>query len=415
MGRGPNMSRHWNGRLSWIRLALLLLLLVVAVGAGWWAGRSTLAPSASGPSEYGSELAVAVRQASVGQSLALSVTVTQPFRPVSSALLPGVITETPDLGTVSSGDILYRVDNVPVRAVTGDTPFYRKLTTGVRGPDVTEVQTTLIDLGYLSGKASGTFDEATVSAARRWQAELGQQPSGTIALGELVALPELPAVVRRGESVILGASLAGGEPTVLARTGNATFQLIVSAQQAELIPGDATVSMRWEQSTWKAVISDVTNEVDSSRVVMNLASPNGGLPCGTECDQLPSDEKISLRSTVEIVPQTTGPAVPAAAVHTAADGSSYVRMSDGTQQSVTIKASANGLVVVDGLTDGDQVLALGGNGNGNGRSSTPSGPPTGGTPEQGPGHRDVGPAPPTGAGDGSAIPPGPPTGTTTGG
>lgn len=388
------MSNHSDGRPSVTRLAALLLLIVVVGGAGWWAGRSALPPAATGPVAGSNDVAVAVRQVSVGRSLALSVTVTQPFRPVATALVTGVVTETPELATVSAGDVLYRVDNVPVRAVLGATPFFRDMAFGVRGPDVAQLQATLVTLGHLSGAPSGTFDDTTVAAVKRWQSALGQQPSGKIAAGELVALRALPTVVRLGQTVVLGAGLAGGEPTVLVRTGAASFQLIVSPQQAELIPGDATVSMQWEQTTWNAVISDVIDEEESGRVLMSLTSSDGALPCRQQCDRLPSDEKISLRAKVEIVPQTTGPAVPAAAVHTAVDGSSYVRMSDGTQRAVTVKASANGLVVVDGVTDGDEVFALGGDSNSarpsdsarssgppvtrNG-SATPSSPPPGPT------------------------------------
>lgn len=111
---------------------------------------------------------------------------------------------------------------------------------------------------------------------------------------------------------------------------------------------------------------------------MSLASPAGGLPCGDDWGELPPDDSLSLLSSIEVVPQTTGTAVPAAAVHTAADGSTYVVMQDDSRRPVTVKASSNGLVIVDGVTEGESVWALGGDsGPSNGQSGGASGEPTG--------------------------------------
>ena len=60
-----------------------------------------------------------------------------------------------------------------------DTVFY-KLSSGAAGSAVSKLQKRLIDLGYLaSGKASGSFDKATVTAVKAFQKALGVSQTGT--------------------------------------------------------------------------------------------------------------------------------------------------------------------------------------------------------------------------------------------
>ena len=54
----------------------------------------------------------------------------------------------------------------------------RKLTLGMKGDDVKSVQTKLIALGYLTGKADGVYGTATESAIRRFQTRNGLTSDG---------------------------------------------------------------------------------------------------------------------------------------------------------------------------------------------------------------------------------------------
>jgi peptidoglycan hydrolase-like protein with peptidoglycan-binding domain len=368
------MAGHRRGP-SWPRLLGLVVALVVAVAAGWWAARATFTSSQSDSHTQRDQVVVTVRQASVGQALNLNVTVTQAFVPLAPALLAGIVTQAPALSTATDGAVIYRVNDIPVRVVQGATPFYRALRPGTKGADVTELQQALISLGDLSGAPSGSFDAATTAAVKKWQSTLGQDATAMIALGELIAVPTLPTTLRLGGGVKLGAQLDSSAPAVLARTGQPTFTLIVSQQQAALIPSGATLQISFANHTWPAVISgSKTDPNDSTAIDMSLTSPTGGVPCAADCGALPPDDSVSLLAAIQVVPQTVGPAVPAAAVHTDPGGSTYVVMADGAHRPVTVKASANGLVIVGGVNPGDAVLALGG-GASNGLPAAPvSGP-----------------------------------------
>ena len=125
--------------------------------------------------------------------------------------LTGTYTQLPSVGTVvSAGQVLYRVDNLPVVLMTGGTPAWRPFAAGMTdGPDVAELQSTLIGLGDAAGlfsTASGHFDSLTVDAIERWQRAEGQPATGQIPLGQVVFLPS--AVLVGAESIAIGPSLS---------------------------------------------------------------------------------------------------------------------------------------------------------------------------------------------------------------
>ena len=61
----------------------------------------------------------------------------------------GTFSKLPAVGDVfSRGHVLYRVSNDPVILLYGDTPVYRSLSEGDKGPDVRELNRNLVALGY---------------------------------------------------------------------------------------------------------------------------------------------------------------------------------------------------------------------------------------------------------------------------
>ncbi|OLT25977.1 hypothetical protein BJF82_12570 [Kytococcus sp. CUA-901] len=82
-----------------------------------------------------------------------------------------------------------------MRVVQAQQPFWRELSRGVRGEDVVALQELLIAGGYLDAEADGDFGQGTEDAVEAWQEEQGLPESGVVGLGELVAVPDLPATV----------------------------------------------------------------------------------------------------------------------------------------------------------------------------------------------------------------------------
>ncbi len=127
--------------------------------------------------------------------------------------LSGTFTWLPAVGaTIGRGETLWRVNNQPVVLMYGSVPAYRALKEGVSdGPDVTELNENLIDLGYDPyGAISGVedFSEATVAAVRRWQHAEGLPETGKVELGRIVFVPGARRVT--AVKVVLGQDPPGG-------------------------------------------------------------------------------------------------------------------------------------------------------------------------------------------------------------
>lgn len=355
---------HTVGRRSRLRAARHLLVAVVVLaltaGAGWWAGRATLTGAGPGDAADAQLVTAVAAQTTVGRALDLSVTVQQPSQVVAVNLLPGVVTAVHPLDApVGAGDVLYSVAGVPVRAVGGTTPFYRDLGDGASGQDVTQLQAALHSLGHLSRAPNGRFDAATASAVRSWQRALGQERTGRVVLGELVAVESLPAGLRLGEDIRRGSLLAGGEDAVLASTGERIFSLVLDRAQARSVPTGAAVEVSWQDGVWPAVVSSSAVNGEGY-TVLELSGADGTSVCADQCGALPPDPELTLPSRVVVEPPVTGVGVPAAAVRTSADGGAYVVLEAGGSRDVSVRGSSRGVVVVDGLDAGDVVLLAGG-------------------------------------------------------
>ncbi len=127
--------------------------------------------------------------------------------------LSGTFTWLPAVGAViGRGGTLWRVNNEPVALMYGSVPAYRTLKRGVSdGPDVTELNENLIDLGYDPYGAitdDEDFSEATAAAVRRWQHADGLPETGKVELGRIVFAPGARRVT--AVKVALGQDPPGG-------------------------------------------------------------------------------------------------------------------------------------------------------------------------------------------------------------
>lgn len=333
-----------------------IVALVVVVAVSVWAGRATLSPS--GPIEKAaldSPILADVVSTSVGTSIPVGVTLSQPYELLSSNHLQGVVTAIGKTTSVKEGGLLYTVAGVPVHVVQGVGPFYRALSRGTVGQDVKQLQDALRRLGYSRGAATGEFGTSTQRAVMAWQRTSGSTVDGTVELGELVAAPVLPTSVRLGQSIKPGAVLGGGEEAVLARTGVQLFTVVLAQEQAGRIPSDATFEVRHRELTWEAVGSS-RRAGEGGETVIALEAPGGGPVCGKLCSQLPPDEVVSLAGEAVTVPEVTGPAVPASAVRTDEVGRTYVNLPGGDRALVQVVATGRGLAIVDGVRPGDVVV-----------------------------------------------------------
>lgn len=206
-------------------MVLVLLLVAGAAAAAWWASRATLTSTVPEADAAGGAAAQMVwaqaSEGSVGRSLPLSTTLRQPALPVATNSLAGVVTEVSP-GEVDAGDVVYVVGDTPVRVVQAEAPFWRDLARPAKGDDVTALQELLIAQEHLAGEPDGDFGPVTERAVKAWQKAEAHPQTGTVALGELVAVKDLPAVVQLGESIVVGRTLGAGRTTCWPRPGSAS-------------------------------------------------------------------------------------------------------------------------------------------------------------------------------------------------
>ncbi|GLY66049.1 peptidoglycan-binding protein [Amycolatopsis taiwanensis] len=102
------------------------------------------------------------------------------------AALGGTVTRLPGPGSiVARGSALYKVDNKPVILLYGSMPAYRTLTVGAEGDDVKQFEENLAALGYTGFKVDKLFTDATATAVKAWQEDLGLDKTGQVEPGRI--------------------------------------------------------------------------------------------------------------------------------------------------------------------------------------------------------------------------------------
>lgn len=343
----------------WLGLGIAALAVVAL---GFAAGRLTLVPPRAPAEPTDDHVLVTVAERTIGQTLDYGGRTARATQPVATNALAGVVTATTQPSADRrSGDVLYAVNGVPVRVVVGSTPFFRAMSDPMTGPDVAQLEKALVALGYLTS-ADAAYDGDTAKAVAAWQSQLGAPPTGTVALGELVAAPTLPANVTVDPKLVwLGATLNGGEVAVSMGTGAPTFTLPLSPGQLNLVPPDAPMTVEGFGKTWPARWLSSAQDADLGvGEVVTLEAASGGPVCGTECAVVPA-EQTWVTVHIEVVPRTTGPTVPVSAITTDAAGQAWVTVVSGEDhehRQVKVLRSHGGLSVVEGVNVGESVQAL---------------------------------------------------------
>ncbi len=218
--------------------------IVVAVIVGWVAAGTFVAQPPSGPAPPPPTTAQVSRRdlvetRAVGGALGYGGEHDVPNG------AQGVVTWLPGLGaTVSRGEVLYRVDELPVVLMYGQVPMYRTLQVGVMGgSDVQELEENLAALGYVGLTVDRDYTANTASTVQRWQSALGLPQTGTVELGRVAIEPG--AVRVSAARVQLAGQASPGQP-VLACTGTArivTVDLPVTEQSLAASGEKVTVEL----------------------------------------------------------------------------------------------------------------------------------------------------------------------------
>ncbi|MEO6628889.1 MAG: hypothetical protein ABIP03_10015 [Aquihabitans sp.] len=132
------------------------------------------------------------------------------------------------------------------------------------------------------------------------------------------------------------------------------FAVSASAEQrASLITGMPVTVVAPDGNKWHGRLGSFSAS-DDGRYTAQV----DGDVC-LDCSLIPVVGETALAASVQVVAPVSGPVVPVSALRTEPDGSRSIMFVDGRTTPVTVRASADGFVVVDGVASGDRVLLPG--------------------------------------------------------
>ncbi|MGH9243853.1 MAG: peptidoglycan-binding protein [Acidimicrobiales bacterium] len=186
--REPEKREPRRRRRRFVRLVGGVTLVAVCAGAWLWVRD----PSTEAASPVAGPVATAtVERGTISATEAWDGTVDFGARFTIDSSAEGTVTRLVEPATAAArGAELYRLDERPVTLLAGAVPMYRDLGPGATGLDVAQLEANLAALGYAGFSADDTFADSTSDVVRAWQADIGVEPTGTVAHGDVVFVPE---------------------------------------------------------------------------------------------------------------------------------------------------------------------------------------------------------------------------------
>lgn len=269
----------------------------------------------------------------------------------------GIVTKVVELGsTIERGDTLVEIDGEAVVLFIGDTPFYRTMAENVEGPDVFELETNLVALGF-DPDGTVTIDENftynTELMVKAWQDAAGFEITGVVeaAVGVVVGSPMVllagPDVGDQGNGVLLE----------LAPPSEMVVTVPVALTDAdEWNVGDLATVVMADGSSFEAVVTVIGTEIttDNDGATLDVTLEPLGDTTGL------FDGGVTVTTIGEEIRGAI--VVPTRALVALAEGGFAVEVADeagvATLVGVEIGAFDNGIVeiVAGDLSPGDAVV-----------------------------------------------------------
>ena len=336
-----------------------LAVLLIGVLIGLAAGRYVIDRTMVAVEPVVAPETVRVEEGTLGRTLRLPATAAWDVTGTVYSPAGGVVTAvTSASGLLEPGSVLLRTNERPMVLIPGSVPAFRQLRVGTRGRDVTALQRHLASLGYRVDTTANRYSNVTAAAVRRWQRTLGVPQTGVVALGDVLFVPEgeLDAPFRWTDAVAIGAPLSAGEPILERLAASPTLTIeFGGAAPAQLEPGLVADVAFPGGASRRASLSAIHQ--DLGRTWATLDPIEKALCEGAECLQLvPLAGEAAIDVTFTLVPETTGPLVPVAAVQSDAAGHAFVELPDGTRKPVTVRVASGGSAIVDGVSIGDELI-----------------------------------------------------------
>lgn len=229
-----------------------------------------------------------------------------------------------------SGQVLLEVEGRPVIVLTGEFPAWRDFTSSMRGPDVSQLQSALAELGLYEAEdqVPGVVGHRTLNAVFALYQSIGYEPPrwSHVPHQEFVFIPNGLRMVERA-AVAVGDTLQADTIGLATTTRRIEADLTVD-QRAALQPGMAIHSAGSSASeSWSGTIEEI---VDIPGADGATGQPNAAILTSE-----PIPEWMAGEQVLDVVlASTEEPALSAAAtaVHATARGDFYVVVLDGDEE-----------------------------------------------------------------------------------
>ncbi|MDF3293226.1 peptidoglycan-binding protein [Streptomyces silvisoli] len=224
-----------------VTLVAVTAMVFAAQQQGWLGGRD----GGKGESPAKPEATAVVERTSLSTGMDVKGTIGYGHETDAVGRVGGTLTAIRQVGdVVRPGEWLWERDGVRVPYFRGDRPLWRVLKKNasgkeMRGEDVRDLKRNLIDLGYADGlglTADDTFTDATETAVKRWQKQLGAPQTGQVDPGSVVML-DMPRL-RVSQAVgVVGSSLTGTALLKVTGTDLVATAKVSYDQLSRLSPG----------------------------------------------------------------------------------------------------------------------------------------------------------------------------------
>jgi len=351
-GVRERISDNWRGAAVGASLFAVGVVLGV-LATGYVIGRPS--PSDDAPPR----VSVVVDEGTLSRSLQLPATATWPTVATVRSPAGGTVTEVArPSGYLTPGDVVLRLDERPMVVISGVIPAFRALSVGLEGRDVEAVQSYLAELGYEVDSQADAYTEITARAVRAWQESIAVPVTGTVALGDVLILEPraFNAPLRWTDEVQAGTLLAPGTP-ILEQLADSPLVAIEfgGPPPAQLDEGQTGVATFPDGQREDVVLADFGSTAERQIAILEAAT--GTLCSRDDClDLVAPAAETAVDVVFELVPRTTGPMVPVAAIQTDVLGRSFVELPDGTRPLVEVLVASGGSAIVRGVAAGDRIL-----------------------------------------------------------
>ncbi|MBR8741108.1 peptidoglycan-binding protein [Nocardiopsis sp. MG754419] len=248
--------------LVWLSAALVTLVVLCAGAV------VTVRGVSQGSEEEGSpapESTTEVRNTTLSREESLDGTLGHAGGGSFFARSDGVLTWLPEVGeTRAPGQRVWEIDGAPVILLRGETPAYRRLEPGSKGPDVRLFEQALAELGYGGFTVDDEYTWLTAEAVRRWQKDTeGMEVTGTVDPDQIWYAPGTVRIT--GHEASLGENVAPATPLLATGSTRQVVRVDLKLDDRDLVAEGDEVSVELPGG------ETVTGEVESVGTVAEVA------------------------------------------------------------------------------------------------------------------------------------------------